>query len=193
MKQRGVNVRWSAVSVGSINSSNGFNSAYGASYCAELSTGGVECWGNNYDGELGIGSVGGPDGPGNGGYDTAQVVTGITNAVSVTSDGEGYCTVLSTGGVDCWGSDYDGELGDGNAIDADTPQSVLGVNDAVSVVSNSPDYGGISYCAVLSAGGVDCWGYNGTGELGNGTSGGPVASGGYDTPRRSLASRTLCQ
>ena len=52
-------------------------------YCALLSTGGVDCWGDNLDGELGNGTTGGPDGED--GYDTPQAVTGITNAVSVTS------------------------------------------------------------------------------------------------------------
>ena len=75
-----------------------------AGYCAVLSTGGVDCWGDNSDGELGNGTTGGPDGNGSG-YDTPQAVTGITDAVSLTSDadGDGYCAVLSTGGVDCWG------------------------------------------------------------------------------------------
>ena len=51
----------------------------------------------NDHGELGNGTTGGPDGEA--GYDTPQAVTGITDAVSVTSDnyGNGYgnCAVLS--------------------------------------------------------------------------------------------------
>jgi glucosylceramidase len=161
-------------------------------YCAVLSTGGVDCWGYNFYGQLGNGTTGGPDGEY--GYDTPQPVTGITDAVSVSSDGNdaigtgygtGYCAVLSTGSVDCWGYDTHGELGNGTTggpdgeYGYDTPQPVTGITDAVSVSSANDG----SYCAVLSTGGVDCWGYNLYGELGNGTTGGPDGANGYDTPQ----------
>jgi len=48
------------------------------------------------------------------------------------------------------------------------------------VASLAPDGEGV--CALLSAGGVDCWGDNAFGELGTGTVGGPDHSDGYDTP-----------
>jgi alpha-tubulin suppressor-like RCC1 family protein len=94
----------------------------------------VDCWGWNVDGELGNGTTGGPDGEQ--GYDTPQAVTGITDAVSVTYGYYGYCAVLSTGGVDCWGYNVDGELGNGTTGGPDeggdveergydTPQAVV--------------------------------------------------------------------
>ena len=147
-------------------------------YCAVLSTGGVDCWGDNSDGELGNGTFGGPDGEN--GYDTPQAVVGISNAASVTSDDFSYCALLSTGGLDCWGADW---LGNGS----DTAEPVTGITKAVSV-ANDGFYGG-GYCAVLAAGGVDCWGNNDYGELGNRTIGGPDGAeppyilGGYDTPQ----------
>ncbi len=64
------------------------------SYCGVLSTGRVDCWGANSEGELGNGTTGGPDcvyGDAGYCYDTPQPVSGITNAVSLTSDAEGYC------------------------------------------------------------------------------------------------------
>ncbi len=154
-------------------------------YCAVLSSGGIDCWGDNSNGELGNGSTGGPDGVG--GYDTPQVVTGITDAISVAGDGygNGYCAVLSTGVVDCWGDNSNGELGNGSTGGPDgvggydTPQVVTGITDAISVASD----GGAGDCAVLSTGGVDCWGNNFVGELGNGSTGGPDGVGGYDTPQ----------
>ena len=161
----------------------------GYGYCALLSTGGVDCWGDNQNGELGNGVVGGPDGSSMNDYDTPQVVTGLTDAVSVTDSmgADNYCALLSTGGVDCWGKNETGELGNAtiNGPDGadgyDTPQPVAGVNDAISVTN-----GGDNYCALLSTGEVDCWGDNGGGEVGNGTIGGPdgpPSYTGYDTPQ----------
>jgi alpha-tubulin suppressor-like RCC1 family protein len=154
-----------------------------------LSTGAVDCWGNNIDGELGNGTTGGPDGGLN--YDTPQAVTGLTDAVSLTSENHGsYCAVLSTGGVNCWGENEFGQLGNGTTGGPDggvnygepgydSPQAVKGITDAVSLTSDSQG----SYCAVLSTGAVKCWGYNYYGEVGHGTTGGPDGAGGYDRPR----------
>ena len=71
-----------------------------------LSTGQVDCWGYNEYGELGDGTTGQSDIP--------VAVKKITNAVSVLGDGfYTSCAVLSTGGADCWGFGYNGELGSG--------------------------------------------------------------------------------
>ena len=169
-----------AVSVSSGGDENGFDD-----YCALLSTGGVECWGINGFGQLGDGTVGGVDGCGYRPYyghycsDIPQAATGITDAVSISSGGD-YCAVLSTGGVECWGDDSYGELGNGATGGYDTPQAVTGITDALSVTSGSNLE---RSCAVLSTGGVECWGDNTYGEIGNGTIGGPDGAGGYDTPQ----------
>jgi len=93
-------------------------------------------------------------------------ITGITNALSVTSGSFGYCAVLSTGGVDCWGYGATGQLGNGKSTSSNVPVAVTGITNALSVTSA---YGGSGSCAVLSTGGVDCWGYGGFGQLGDGT------------------------
>jgi len=158
----------------------------GDSYCAVLSTGKMDCWGDNTVDELGNGTTGGPDGgPNSGGYDTPEAVTGITDAVSASTDEDGYCAVLSTGAMDCWGDNIDGELGNGTTGGSDggnyddSPEAVSGMTDAVSAANG--DLNG--YCAVLSSSGADCWGQNSYGELGNGTINGPDGANGYDTPQ----------
>jgi alpha-tubulin suppressor-like RCC1 family protein len=171
----------------SINSENNDD----ADDCAVLSTGGVDCWGDNVQGQLGNGTTDGPDGGNLPGYDTPQAVTGITDAVAVTSGSAyGYCAVLSTGGVDCWGDNSDGEIGNGTTDGPDgeggydVPQAVTGITEAVSVTNESDtNHSDDGYCAVLSTDGVDCWGGNLSGEIGNGTTGGPDGVGGYDTPQ----------
>jgi alpha-tubulin suppressor-like RCC1 family protein len=43
-------------------------------------------------------------------------VSGVSTAASLASDGflgGGYCAVLTSGTVDCWGNNQFGQLGDG--------------------------------------------------------------------------------
>jgi len=150
-------------------------------YCAVLTSGSIECWGDNSFGELGIGSGGGPDGSqsGDGGYDTPQTVAGITDAASISSDGDDdYCAVLTTGSMDCWGGNGDGNLGNGTTNNSVLPVPVTGITDARSVAND-----GFGYCAVLTTGRMDCWGLNLDGELGNGAYGGPDGESYNDTPQ----------
>jgi alpha-tubulin suppressor-like RCC1 family protein len=93
--------------------------------CALLSTGAVECWGLNGDGELGNGSTTGPD---CGGYcsGTPVAVGSITNATAISAGGSHTCALLSTGAVECWGYNADGNLGNGHTTNSDLPILVSG-------------------------------------------------------------------
>jgi alpha-tubulin suppressor-like RCC1 family protein len=126
--------------------------------CALLSGGAVKCWGYNYDGELGNGST--ID------YSSTPVsVSGISTASQVSAGRYHSCALLSGGAVKCWGYNYDGELGNGSTIDySSTPVSVSGISTATQISG-----GGYHSCALLSGGAVKCWGNNGYGELGNGS------------------------
>jgi len=130
--------------------------------CALLTSGSVDCWGDNTVGQLGNGTTGSPN-------PTPGAVSGVTTATSLATQGSGYCALLTSGSVDCWGDNIYGELGNGTIGSPNpTPGAVTGITTATSLAS---DGGG--YCAVLTSGSVDCWGYNGTGDLGNGTAGSP--------------------
>ena len=141
----------------------------GEGYCALLSSGGVDCWGGNNWDERGDGTAADTSVP------TAVVGVGdsgfLSGVASLTSNGEGYCALLTSGGVDCWGSGY---LGNGTSGPIEWPVAVDGVGGSGTlggVASLASDAGGSgdSYCARLTSGGVDCWGYGGDGQLGNGT------------------------
>jgi alpha-tubulin suppressor-like RCC1 family protein len=136
---------------------------YDNSFCAVLSTGKVDCWGYNGDGELGNGSTTNSDVP--------VAVTGISDAKAIAEDsdnGDGagsFCSLLSTKKLSCWGYGSDGDLGDGRTKSSDVPVAVNNITAATAVIGG--DYG---FCSMLSNNHLDCWGYGGYGDLGNGTS-----------------------
>ncbi|MGD0906039.1 MAG: RCC1 repeat-containing protein [Candidatus Acidiferrales bacterium] len=75
------------------------------------------------------------------------------------------CVVTSAGGVLCWGANEYGQLGDANTLNSNTPVNVTGLSSGVAAISAGYEH----TCALTTAGAVWCWGYNATGQLGNGT------------------------
>jgi alpha-tubulin suppressor-like RCC1 family protein len=133
---------------------------FGAS-CAVFN-GGVQCWGNNDDGVLGQGS--------NNFFNFVPTyVTGfgaLSGAQAVSMGSTSACAINAAGGILCWGRGDSGQRGDGTfTYSQNTPQAVSGVAAGATVVSCG---GGSDCCAVVS-GAIECWGFNGNGNLGNGT------------------------
>lgn len=125
--------------------------------CALSSTGTVQCWGYNYNGQLGNGSTSN--------ISPAVTVTGLSGfAMGLTAGGQHTCALLSTGVVQCWGINSSSELGNGNTTSSATPVTVKGLTELASAVA-----AGFSHtCAVSITGAVQCWGLNNSGQLGNG-------------------------
>ena len=69
------------------------------------------------------------------------------------------------GGGTCWGSNLEGELGDGTTIRRTAPAEVEGLSSGVIAVST----GASLTCALTTTGGVKCWGWNKDGQVGDGT------------------------
>ncbi len=88
--------------------------------CALVGAGEVHCWGSNSRGQLGYGEVSSSQ------Y-KPQKVKGITNAVHIDAGNQTSCAALADGGVQCWGYNQRGQLGDGTLIDRPAPVAVAGI------------------------------------------------------------------
>lgn len=154
--------------------------------CASLSNRSIKCWGANRSGQLGIGSNSefGNCFFGDVGYSCSRIpvdVSGISNAIHVSSGGAYACAILSDNTIKCWGSNGRGQLGVGTNTGPEicgrfasshacssVPVSVAGINNA-TIIST----GLYHSCVVLSDRTAKCWGENNSGQLGIGTDSGP--------------------
>ncbi|HHT9106839.1 MAG TPA: RCC1 domain-containing protein [Candidatus Wujingus californicus] len=123
------------------------------------SDGTVWAWGGNDSGQLGVGTYGD--------YRTTPVLVSGLNGVIAIEGGGGHSLALkSDGTVWTWGSNSQGQLGDGTDDMRTTPVQVNGLSDVIAIA------GGADHTlAMKSDGTVWAWGSNGNGQLGDGTYG----------------------
>lgn len=124
--------------------------------CAVTSGGALKCWGNNDYGQLGSSSLIDKTTP------TTIISTGV---VAVSAGGYHTCARFNTTSenLKCWGGNWIGQLGIGEASDNATPPTPVAAGNVTSLSS------GYSHtCVGLDDGGMKCWGNNDYGQLGLG-------------------------
>lgn len=144
--------------------------------CALLDDTTVQCWGEGFGDEF-------SHGPGVhvGLFDVIAIAAGDDTAWAVLRDGSVYqwsaeeptprpferlppataiaggvshtCALLRDNSVRCWGSNSQGQLGDGTLQDSDTPVSVTSLGAVRSIAAAAG-----ATCALLMDGRVACWG-----------------------------------
>ena len=126
--------------------------------CAVTTAGAAFCWGDNSQGQLGEGTTTGSLVP-------VPVSTLGSGVRSITAGFAHTCAVTTSGGAKCWGDNSSGEIGDGTTDNRLEPVNVPGLaNDVKTIVAgNSTTY------AMTTGAGAKSWGFNGNGELGDGT------------------------
>lgn len=133
--------------------------AGGAFTCALDTAGAVICWGRNTDGELGTNT-----GPKPILLPTAPVQ--IASVAALSARNRHACALTMDHHILCWGSNVQGELGDGTQIPRSLPTPV---NDLMNHQWSAIAAGSAHTCAVDENAQMWCWGTNQLGELGDGT------------------------
>jgi alpha-tubulin suppressor-like RCC1 family protein len=167
--------------------------------CARRRSGRLFCWGLDSYGQVGDG----------GGPRTRQAPTevagGRTDWTTFSVGGNHTCARRAVGRLFCWGSDSDGQLGNGDRTgNRYGPAPVAGGATTWATVSA----GSLHTCARRTGGRLFCWGDDSGGQLGSGFPGdrnaptevaggrttwtGPVVAGGQHTCARQTNSSDFC-
>jgi hypothetical protein len=88
--------------------------------------------------------------------------------VAIAAGQNHSCALLSSGAVQCWGSDSDGQLGSGSSDpdvplppDSNVPVQVTGLTGGVQSIATGYQHS----CAATTTGSAFCWGSNGADEI----------------------------
>ncbi len=137
--------------------------------CVVTTDGAAQCWGENETGNLGNGLKVSSSTP----VDVCQTFNVNAQACTQTLVGvaeiagglEHSCALTTTGGVLCWGDNFNGQLGNGGGDGDNTAETVVGLASGVSAVAS----GSLHNCVIKTDGGVQCWGRRDSGQVGDGT------------------------
>lgn len=126
--------------------------------CEQALDGTLECWGANYWGMFGNGTV-------NTYSATPVTAAGGAAYASFVASRTGTCGLRNDGRAQCWGRGAEGQVGNGSTQDAPAPANVSGGHRFVALVSSgSSDF----VCGIADTGRAYCWGWGEFAQLGVG-------------------------
>lgn len=137
--------------------------------CALEHDGSVWCFGENATGQLGDGTTSTTPTATPARVIEAGTGASIGDASAIGAGHDWACAIRTGGTVWCWGNNGSGQLGDNTTTQSSAAVQVVkaagGALDGVVAVQG----GECSTCALDQGGEVWCWGCNGNGSLGDGT------------------------
>jgi len=129
--------------------------------CGISGGGRAYCWGSNLHGQLGDGS--------HTQHTMPVAVKGGLSFTQVNTGGGHTCGVTTTTNLAyCWGYNGRGQLGDGTLTERTTPRAVTGEH-LFRAVPTAGGYAGGHTCGLTTGDAAFCWGYNGFGQVGDGS------------------------
>lgn len=117
----------------------------------------------------------------------AQTLVPLTGVQRITAGDAHTCAVTGDGRLLCWGFNARGQLGDGSTTDRRFAVPVAGDLQNVSAL----DAGRFHTCAEAGNGGLHCWGANGSGQLGDGSTENRLTPEPSNTPDLTAAGREV--
>ena len=141
---------WTQVSSGAYNS------------CGIKTDGSLFCWGWNFNGQIGNGNFF------SGGATAPRAIESTPAWQSVTNGDYHTCGIRDDNTAWCWGSNSDGQLGDGS-WDADGAADIASPNPVnTTLLWKSLTAGSGHNCGIAMDDMIYCWGWNAYGQLGTG-------------------------
>jgi alpha-tubulin suppressor-like RCC1 family protein len=129
--------------------------------CGVTISGAAYCWGYNQFGQLGNGTT--TNSP------TPVPVSGGLTFTAVSPGDFHTCAVRTNGAAACWGSNGSGQFGNGTTTNSSVPMPVSGGLTFTSINAGASVFSQGYTCGIITNGATYCWGGNGAGPLGNGT------------------------
>jgi alpha-tubulin suppressor-like RCC1 family protein len=123
--------------------------------CGLTSAGAAYCWGSNFNGQLGDGSLS---------FRAAPVPVAGNLTFDALDAGSRFTCGIAAEAAYCWGNNQTGQLGTGTTNPEVFPTVVVGGHPFVAISG-----GGSHACALTVQGNAWCWGSNYGGQLGDGT------------------------
>ncbi len=144
-------------------------------FCGSRVGGAVVCWGDNFFGQIGIGTAGTGNASDPNGRSLPVLVPGVTLRY-LRLVGDTSCGLNGSGDLVCWGASFVGQRADGTPVTKQTtPLTILQGSLKFAQLAGR----NVTVCGLTSGGETYCWGSNrfndfGTGSLSPATSIDPI-------------------
>jgi alpha-tubulin suppressor-like RCC1 family protein len=133
----------------------------GATFTCAIGDGGQTwCWGDGNFGQTGSEGAQNSDIP-------QEILNFIPEAKYLSSGWFHTCALTNSGGISCWGKNYEGELGNSSTVSR--AEAVNVAEFTGKKITRLMSIGGRTSCAVTTENELYCWGKNDHGQVGNGT------------------------